>query len=498
MKPEEMFKALDGIKEEYLNDAFSCGAPKKRTPAKILQILIPVAAMIATLSLILVAALPMLVPPENSEYEDPVPPLEDPPEQSYEQSGIIYHKYKDHAVITQIEGNGEVARVPEIIDNVPVTKVELTDSTPKNYKTLSFNGVYLESLTLPQGQKLILEIGKDVLKIKSSALESSSLIAVSVDQNNKKYASFGGMLYSKDFSELIACPAGTSTEKFYSDGTVGTPTKEESVTGLIAAQTTKIANSAFKNCASLVDITLPEGLTSIGELAFENCPRLRSMTLPTSLKKIAENAIKSCAHLGYVYYSGTPADFENLKIDMPIGAKVFYPLSASDEDLDTETLIAFFEKAEEHYAWFSRFNFIPCDSAESIDGYYPVTVKGLETLEDLRVFMEKEFDSPIVERLFKKYVDCETPLFTEINGTLHMLPQNIPVFYDLGKREYSFSKNSDGSISLRLRTVLTETSARICIDTDYTIVQDENGYRFIGSFLLPAEAWYPLYLIESY
>ncbi|MBQ7847194.1 MAG: hypothetical protein IJ344_02815, partial [Clostridia bacterium] len=76
MKPEEMFKALDGIKEEYLNDAFSCGAPKKRTPAKILQILIPVAAMIATLSLILVAALPMLVPPENSEYEDPVPPLE--------------------------------------------------------------------------------------------------------------------------------------------------------------------------------------------------------------------------------------------------------------------------------------------------------------------------------------------------------------------------------------------------------------------------------------
>ena len=55
----------------------------------------------------------------------------------------------------------------------------------------------------------------------------------------------------------------------------------------------KITSSAFKNCAALTSINLPEGLTGIGGSAFENCSMLNSFTtLPSTLEEIG-----SCARL---------------------------------------------------------------------------------------------------------------------------------------------------------------------------------------------------------
>jgi hypothetical protein len=62
---------------------------------------------------------------------------------------------------------------------------------------------------------------------------------------------------------------------------------------------TSIGKSAFKDCKSLMTMSLPSTLTTIGESAFEGS-RLQYLQLPTSLETIEKNAFKDCTYLlGY-------------------------------------------------------------------------------------------------------------------------------------------------------------------------------------------------------
>ncbi len=58
-----------------------------------------------------------------------------------------------------------------------------------------------------------------------------------------------------------------------------------------------ISNRAFKNCESLVKITLPNSVTSIGDAAFEYCSSLTSVTIPDSVTSIGEFAFSDCSSL---------------------------------------------------------------------------------------------------------------------------------------------------------------------------------------------------------
>ena len=55
-----------------------------------------------------------------------------------------------------------------------------------------------------------------------------------------------------------------------------------------------IADEAFVGCQSLVDVKIPEGVTSIGTGAFFNCENLTSVTFPSSLTSIGASAFKQC------------------------------------------------------------------------------------------------------------------------------------------------------------------------------------------------------------
>ena len=60
---------------------------------------------------------------------------------------------------------------------------------------------------------------------------------------------------------------------------------------------TAIGDSAFKGCASLTALTLPDSLTYIGDNAFEDCSGLEQVTLPDGLSAIGEGAFKDCSAL---------------------------------------------------------------------------------------------------------------------------------------------------------------------------------------------------------
>lgn len=62
-------------------------------------------------------------------------------------------------------------------------------------------------------------------------------------------------------------------------------------------QVVGIADNAFSECGQLVQVTLPEGLTTIGVAAFQSCWGLRAVQLPESLTTIGDWAFGGCGEL---------------------------------------------------------------------------------------------------------------------------------------------------------------------------------------------------------
>ncbi|MBO5779419.1 MAG: leucine-rich repeat protein [Clostridia bacterium] len=60
---------------------------------------------------------------------------------------------------------------------------------------------------------------------------------------------------------------------------------------------TKIGNSAFDGCTSLMGITIPSSVISIGNRAFEDCDSLTDITIPGSVASIGNGAFWGCYSL---------------------------------------------------------------------------------------------------------------------------------------------------------------------------------------------------------
>ena len=79
--------------------------------------------------------------------------------------------------------------------------------------------------------------------------------------------------------------------------------------------TKTIAGSAFYNCSSLANITIPDSVTSIGDQAFRNCDSLTSVKIPGGVTSIGWYAFYDCSSLTSITI---PKDVTN------IGVAAFY------------------------------------------------------------------------------------------------------------------------------------------------------------------------------
>lgn len=155
--------------------------------------------------------------------------------------------------------------------------------------------INLKSLYIPAG------VSNDISS--SSFVRCLNLENITVDNDNKKYSSENGMIYSKDKSIL-----------YY------VPNAKESVT--VSSKTRIISNGSFNNCAKLKELNLPNNLEKIenGGLLFNigrnyslGCdvplyPPLKSIVIPKSVKYL-ENS-------GLGFYMAYPDDIQlpNFKI----------------------------------------------------------------------------------------------------------------------------------------------------------------------------------------
>lgn len=176
----------------------------------------------------------------------------------------------------------------------------------------------------------------------------SNLEEITVDSRNQKYASLGGVLYSKDMSRLECCPPGKNGIIDIPDGVNGMRDYSfrncngvtgiripQSLEGRLGAGEDNEIENIFQYCANLSEIivdshnaayysvdgmlfvngtdydmggllacpagkeggvTVPEGVSYIYGGAFENCVRLNSVKLPESVQSIGWGAFQGCGN----------------------------------------------------------------------------------------------------------------------------------------------------------------------------------------------------------
>jgi hypothetical protein len=158
----------------------------------------------------------------------------------------------------------------------------------------------------------------------------TNLTAIEVDPANSAYCSAEGILYTKDKSALIQCPAGKT-------GTITIPNSVTSIgdyafngsglTGVIIGNKVEsIGNEAFGACHSLTSVAIPDSVTTIADSAFWMCTNLASVTLgnkvtsigryafyrvalteitiPASVASIGSQTFYECANLATVIFEG--------------------------------------------------------------------------------------------------------------------------------------------------------------------------------------------------
>ena len=147
----------------------------------------------------------------------------------------------------------------------------------------------LEILNLSQGVK---DLGNNFIK------DCNNLIEINVAEDNPFYASFMGILFNKELSEMILAPKGIESVEL--PATVKTiPDYIFAFSNLtsitIPSSVTKIGKNAFQLCENLTSVVIPNSVTEIGYGAFDECSNLENIQLPETLTSISGGLLTGCA-----------------------------------------------------------------------------------------------------------------------------------------------------------------------------------------------------------
>jgi hypothetical protein len=249
--------------------------------------------------------------------------------QTYVYGDFNYSTDRSVITITDYTGSGGAVIIPDAIDGLPVTSIGigafaassgLTNVTiPDSVTNIGYHAFYfctdLTSITIPGN---VTGIGEDAF------YQCFSLTAIAVEAVNAFYSSVDGVLFDKDRTTLIQCPSGKvgsypipssvthiGTNAFYRcasltnvtipNGVIHIGDSAFALSGLtgvfIPNSVTHIGSTAFGGCFGLTSVTIPDHVTSISDSAFMNCQWLTSVTIPDGVTSIGNGAFRWCGSL---------------------------------------------------------------------------------------------------------------------------------------------------------------------------------------------------------
>ena len=219
---------------------------------------------------------------------------------------VIPEKYNDLPVVAIGECAFEDTDITSVVIPSGVTAIEedafygcekLTSVTLPD--TLVSIGEYafcetgIKDLTLPSSLKTIDASAFEASKLETIFIPDSvteiedyaffgceSLREITVGENNEKYKSVGGDLYTKDGAVLVQYAIAKTAEIL-----------------TVPSGVTEIATGAAACCNALKKVVLPDSLTLIGLEAFYKCENIERVDIPANVEKLWLYAFNCCTKL---------------------------------------------------------------------------------------------------------------------------------------------------------------------------------------------------------
>lgn len=146
-----------------------------------------------------------------------------------------------------------------------------------------------------------INIPNSLTNIEIGALNGTKISSITISPTHPAYTLSGGVLYSKDYSNIICVLSGVTEITIPSQMTEIPAYAFKDCTTLekltIPNSVKKIGVEAFSGCLSLSEITIPSSVVEINGRAFYNCDSLKSVVIPDSVKTIGYELFSSCESL---------------------------------------------------------------------------------------------------------------------------------------------------------------------------------------------------------
>lgn len=165
-----------------------------------------------------------------------------------------------------------------------------------------------------------------------------------VYDDNPKYISIDGIIYTKDGLILVAVPCGKSGCIKIHEGVEtikGSAFDRSAANKVICPQSLRIIDEyAFRSSVYLTEIVLNEGLQKIKAFAFYDCESLTTTTIPASVEEIGPGAFDSSpmTSLAFAYDRKKPLIIEPMAFKDCTAESLYLPGSVKVDDYNFQNV----------------------------------------------------------------------------------------------------------------------------------------------------------------
>lgn len=215
--------------------------------------------------------------------------------QIYEADGFKYEKTDGGINLIKYIGNEKNVVIPETIENQYVTAIKARCFLNEDNEDI------INSVTVPSS----------IHEISPLAFYNSKFLQLINCEDNNRFLSDDGVLYTADMEYLIAYPMNKPDKEYKIPDTVSKIYNNafsycNNLESLKLSESIEaIPDYAFAYNSSIKEVVMPENVKEIGFAVFFNCPNLNKVVLPENGVEINDNAIIFCEQLKDVEYNTT-------------------------------------------------------------------------------------------------------------------------------------------------------------------------------------------------